>query len=145
MQTGVRHATDRCRYKAQHSASSIAVVDTLAKLKMFADFAAELPKLRAVVVWAPGAGVPLADMELPGGRRVRVLSWENLVGPIADAAIAAAVAGVCETIDSRIVSQQPGHVCAYIYTCVACERVGVGVGGHGARAGPARRASRRRS
>jgi len=103
-------------YKAKHSGASIAVVENNAKVALFASVAANLPKLKAVVVWAPEGGKKPEDITV-GDRTIRVLTWDELVGDVAEEAIkAAAEEGGIDSIASRMDGQKPGNCCSYIYT-----------------------------
>jgi len=90
-------------YKSQHSSAVIAVVEDEAKLETFRRAKAQLPKLKAVVVWAPLDAAALEDFD-----GVKVVSWSQLAGlaeQVSDA-----------DLDARIAAQEPGHACTYIYT-----------------------------
>ena len=94
---------DQVEYKSRHSAASIAVVEDEAKLAVFAACKANLPALRAIVVWNPLDAAALKDFD-----GVKVVAWSDL---------AALADGVPEAdLDARIAAQEPGHVCTYIYT-----------------------------
>lgn len=102
---------DQVKYKARHSGAVVAVVENGAKLAMFKELAAELPKLRAVVVWSPEKGLDMADFAA-GDRTVTVCAWTDLKGIAAEAAKASDV----DKVEDRMAAQKPGHCCAYIYT-----------------------------
>jgi long-chain-fatty-acid--CoA ligase ACSBG len=94
---------DQVVYKSQHSSAVIAVVEDEAKLETFRRAKAQLPKLKAVVVWAPLDAAALEDFD-----GVKVVSWSQLAGlaeQVSDA-----------DLDARIAAQEPGHACTYIYT-----------------------------
>lgn len=94
---------DQVVYKSRHSSSSIAVVEDESKLKVFMDNKKDLPKLKAVIVWAPEDASKLADFS-----GVKVVHWSDLPE------LAKAVSE--EDLDKRINAQQAGNVCTYIYT-----------------------------
>jgi long-chain-fatty-acid--CoA ligase ACSBG len=95
---------DQVEYKAKHSSSSIAVVENESKLAIFRALGkAKLPKLKAVVVWAPEDAAALKDFD-----GVKVVAWSALAELAADASDA--------DLEARIASQKPGHACTYIYT-----------------------------
>jgi long-chain-fatty-acid--CoA ligase ACSBG len=94
---------DQVVYKSKHSSSSIAIVENEAKLKVFLDNKAELPKLKAVIVWAPEDESKIQDAQ-----GVKVVTWTKL------SELAKNVTD--DELDKRIAAQQPGNVCAYIYT-----------------------------
>ena len=94
---------DQVVYKSHHSAAVIAVVEDEAKLETFRRAKAQLPKLKAVVVWAPLDAAALKDFD-----GVKVVAWSQLAGlaeQVSDA-----------DLDARIAAQEPGHACTYIYT-----------------------------
>jgi len=102
---------EQVKFKALHSGSVVACVQNLEKMEKFLQVAADLPKLKAIVVWAPEQPLASEDRAIGGGRNIRCMSWEALktIGEqYSD--------GYEPTINSRIDSQQPGHCCAYIYT-----------------------------
>mmetsp|Transcript_49195 Transcript_49195/g.72149 ORF Transcript_49195/g.72149 Transcript_49195/m.72149 type:complete len:764 (-) Transcript_49195:375-2666(-) len=94
---------DQVVYKSQHSSASIAVVENEAKLQIFMDNKEQLPKLKAVIVWAAEDPSKLADFA-----GVKVVQWSQL------AEIGAKVSE--EELDKRTAALQPGNVCTYIYT-----------------------------
>jgi len=100
---------DQVQYKAVHSGSSIAVVDSMKKAEMFLDAATELPKLKAVVVW-DNNDATAEDLKLSDGRVVRVVKWSDLK------TIAEEDGKTEEVLDQRLADQKPGHACTYIYT-----------------------------
>eukprot|EP00937_MAST-01D_sp_MAST-1D-sp2_P005773 g5773.t1 len=94
---------DQVAFKSKHSSGSIAVVENEAKLAVFRENAADLPKLKAVIVWAAEDDSKLEDFG-----SVKVLPWSQME------TVAASVSDA--DLDARIAAQKPGHVCTYIYT-----------------------------
>ena len=79
------------------------MVENEAKLQIFMDNKEQLPKLKAVIVWAVEDPSKLADFA-----GVKVVQWSQL------AEIGAKVSE--EELDKRTAALQPGNVCTYIYT-----------------------------
>ena len=89
-------------YKACHSGAVVAFVESPKKVQLFLDAQPNLPKLKAIVVWAPGTDV------LPTGKAVPVYSWKDFL------ALGETVED--SVLDKREDEQVPGSACTYIYT-----------------------------
>jgi long-chain-fatty-acid--CoA ligase ACSBG len=90
-------------YKANHSDSSIFLVQDEAKAKLVLSL--NLPCLRAIVIWAPSNKCS----EVSHQKNVTVCTWEYLISTAAKNVSE-------EDLDSIMESQEPGGCCAYIYT-----------------------------
>jgi len=103
---------DQVQYKCMHSSSSIACVDTVKKAQIFLDAAAELPKLKAIIVWDQSdTETELEDFKVGDtGRVIRMVRWNELPG------IAEADATSMAVLEARMNAQKPGNACTYIYT-----------------------------
>jgi len=101
---------DQVEYKSFHSSSSIAVVDTAQKAKIFLDAAARLPKLQAIIIWECKESDVLEDFAVPGNqnRTIKMVKWSELAG--------LAEKTSKEQLEERMNNQEPGQCCAYIYT-----------------------------
>lgn len=102
---------EQVKYKSLHSGAAVACVEDSKKVEMFRSLAAELPKLKAIVVWAPEADAKLDDFDVDG-RHVRVLKWSDLKDIAAEAAKDDSV----DKIDARMADIRAGQCCTYIYT-----------------------------
>jgi len=94
-------------YKAQHSGSVIACVESIAKAEAFLVNAATLPKLKAVVVWDPDTTEDQIKA-LASTAAVKVHHWREL-GSLAEVTPAS-------DLDTAMSNQKPSECCAYIYT-----------------------------
>eukprot|EP00941_MAST-03F_sp_MAST-3F-sp1_P005416 g5416.t1 len=100
---------EQIKFKARHSGTSIAVVESEKHLETFRSIAEYLPKLKAVIVWAPKSNDSnLNEIRVGRRRTVEVLKWDELTALGREQSD--------RTVENRIASQSPGHVCALIYT-----------------------------
>lgn len=90
-------------YKAKHSGAVIAVVESPKEAKAFLENHAELPKMKAIIIWDP---------EYTGGvegeGNIKVFTWAE--------ALKMGEQTPEEKLKERISAMSPGHACAYIYT-----------------------------
>ena len=100
---------EACAYIAEHSKSSVVVVENEKHLAKFIQVKSEgkCPTVKALVVYKARTtdGQKLANTEQAG---VPVYAWDEFLSlgdNVDDAAL-----------DARIADQQPGHVCTLIYT-----------------------------
>jgi long-chain-fatty-acid--CoA ligase ACSBG len=94
-------------YKTKHSGAVVACVETIKKAELFVQRTANLPKLKAVVVWGEGEDAK-ACSSLSIAGKLQVLHWSEL------ASIAAGISDAA--LDARVAAQKPNECCAYIYT-----------------------------
>lgn len=99
--------TVQVQFKAKHSATVIAVVQSYKKADVFLTAAQDggLPKLRAIVIWDPSPGGKVTQ-DIP--ENIKVCNWSDL-STIADGTSD-------DTLQQRIDAQEPGNICCYIYT-----------------------------
>lgn len=95
-------------FKAKHSGSSLAIVENIAKARVFLDQKENLPALKGVVVWDPDLPAGAMDELKSSFPDVQIVHWSELGAMAADVPE--------EELDARIADQRPGHVCCYIYT-----------------------------
>lgn len=89
-------------FKARHSGSVIAVVETAKQAKIFAKYADKLPKLKAIVQWA---GQLDADIKTGSAQYISFADMLKNEPTTSES-----------DLDALIQAQQPGAVCSYIYT-----------------------------
>ena len=92
---------EQFQYKAFHSRSSIVLVETMEHLKMVSKVIADLPYLKAVVVWA---SEPREEVMA----HAKVFSWNEF--------IARSERTSNELLDHRVNLIKAGHPCSLIYT-----------------------------
>ena len=100
---------EACAYIAEHSKSSVVVVENEKHLAKFIQVKAEgkCPTVKALVVYKAKAG-DLDTVTLQAKAGIDVYAWDeflDLGDNVDDAAL-----------DARIADQRPGHVCTLIYT-----------------------------
>ena len=94
-------------FKIKHSAAVVACVENADKAKMILSRIAEMPKLKAIVVWGPEED-PSAVEALGKGTSMTTLHWSTL---------AELGAGTNDKLlQARVQNQKANECCAYIYT-----------------------------
>ena len=93
---------EQVSFKAKHSGTAIAVVQNKQKADMFLAAAADLPKMKAIVVWDETDGIPDSTSD------IQIFTWSTLID--------LGKSGSDASLDERMNAQEPGQCCAYIYT-----------------------------
>jgi long-chain-fatty-acid--CoA ligase ACSBG len=93
---------DQAAYKVRHSDARVCVVEDNKKVSVLAGKAAEMPDLKAIVVW----GEKPKEQEVGNG--IKVFSWEDFK-KCADQTEEVA-------LDEVVTKIKPGHCCTLIYT-----------------------------
>lgn len=98
---------EQVQFKANHSGSSILVLEDSQKLEDISKLIDAMPKVKAIIVWAcaapEGGKITRAD-----GSTVKVLTWAEM--------LKLGEAEENKSIDERLFNMKPGHCCALIYT-----------------------------
>ena len=104
---------DACAYIAEHSSSSVVVVENDKHLAKFIEVKQQgrCPTVKALVVYkARKADMQTRTVELQAQAGVPVYAWDEFL------ALGEGNGVTDADLDARIADQQPGHVCTLIYT-----------------------------
>uniref|UniRef100_A0A6V3UG89 AMP-dependent synthetase/ligase domain-containing protein n=1 Tax=Lotharella globosa TaxID=91324 RepID=A0A6V3UG89_9EUKA len=97
---------EQVQYKSHHSGASVAVCEDMGKADRFKQKINELPKLKAIILWAEKPEAK--EIERKEGGSVKLMTWDELcdIGRAEDN----------EELDKRIAELYPEQVCCLIYT-----------------------------
>lgn len=96
---------EQLQYKSHHSNGSVAFVETADNLRKFKAIADDIPYMKVIVCWAcnPGADIKRAD-----GTKIATVTFTDFLKK--------GLTQSDESLEERILDQQPGDCCALIYT-----------------------------